>query len=68
MISDLEQLTTALRGVSGNDGSNAQKLANKIKSDPQVQRDLETNGCARIEDEEGRTFVVRRTHPSEVAV
>ena len=57
MISDLEKLVNALRGSPDKAESDAQKLAAKIKSDPQVRRDLETNGCARVQDEIGRTFV-----------
>lgn len=58
MVSDLEKLSSGLRGAR--DADEAEKLATKIKSDPQVQRDLNENGFARVTDDEGRSFVVRR--------
>jgi hypothetical protein len=68
MISDLEKLSSALRGTRDAEKDDAQKLATKIKSDPQVQRDLDRDGCARVTDDEGRTFVVRRKNAAAATV
>jgi hypothetical protein len=68
MISDLEKLVSALRGAPDTEEDDAHRLANKIKSDPQIQRDLEENGCARVTDDEGRTFVVKRKNVAAAAV
>ena len=69
MVSDLEKLTTALRNLPDKESSDdPQKLANKILSDPEIQRQLEANGYARVQDEAGRVFVVRRTNAAAVTV
>jgi hypothetical protein len=59
MISDLDKLSSGLKKRS-NQEDVAERLANKIKTDPQVQRDLDRDGRARVTDEDGRIFVVRR--------
>lgn len=69
MVSDLEKLATALRNLPNKECSgDPQKLADKILSDPDVQRELEAKGYARVQDEAGRTFVVRRTNAAAATV
>jgi hypothetical protein len=60
MVSDLEKLTCGLKAANSTAEDNAERLASKIKSDPQIHRDLDVNGQARIKDDAGRTFVVKR--------
>jgi hypothetical protein len=66
MVSDLEKLSSGLRGDNVKDG--AEKLAAKIKSDPQVRRDLDEKGFARIADDQGRSFVVKRKNAMAAAM
>jgi hypothetical protein len=60
MISNLEKLSSALRTMGNRQNDEARRLAEKIKSDPQIQADLAAGGLARVRDEAGRSFVVRR--------
>ena len=60
MISNLENLSSALRTTGEPKKDDAQELAERIKSDPQVQAELNLNGHARVTDSSGKTFVVRR--------
>lgn len=60
MISDLEKLSTGLTKGADQRPDEAQRLADKIKSDPQIQSDLARDGKAQVTDDAGRTFVVRR--------
>jgi hypothetical protein len=57
MISNLEKLSTALRTVGSPE---ARRLVEKIKSDPQIQDELAKTGSARVRDDAGRSFVVRK--------
>lgn len=60
MVSNLEGLSSSLRTVADSRNDEAQRLANKIKSDPRVQDELTRNGVAHVQDDAGKTFVVRR--------
>ena len=60
MISNLEKLSSALRTVVNPGNDEAQRLADKIKSDPQIQDELTRTGLAHVQDDAGRCFVVRR--------
>jgi hypothetical protein len=60
MISNLDKLSSALRTVGNPENDEARRLAEKIKSDPQIQDELTRTGLARVRDEAGRSFVVRR--------
>jgi hypothetical protein len=60
MVSNLEELSSSLRTVADSDNDEAQRLANKIKSDPRVQDELTRNGVAHVQDDAGKTFVVKR--------
>jgi hypothetical protein len=60
MISDLEKLSTGLTKGTDRRPDEAQRLADKIKSDPEIQRELARDGKATVTDNAGRTFVVRR--------
>lgn len=60
MISDLEKLSRGLTRSADRQPDEAHRLADKIKSDPQIQRELERDGQARVTGAAGRTFVVRR--------
>ena len=60
MISDLEKLSSALRTTGNPENDEAQRLAEKIKSDPGIQDELARNGLAHIQDDAGRNFVVTR--------
>ena len=60
MISNLEKLSSGLKKGANPQGDEAQRLATKIKSDPQIKRELDRDGQARVTDDAGRIFVVRR--------
>jgi len=60
MISDLEKLSTGLTKGTDRRPDEAQRLADKIKSDPEIQSELARDGRAQVTDDAGRTFVVRR--------
>jgi hypothetical protein len=60
MISDLEKLSTGLTKGTDRQPDEAQRLADRIKSDPEIQRELTRNGRAQITNDAGRTFVIRR--------
>ena len=60
MISNLEKLSSALRTTGEPEKDEAQELADRIKSDPEVQAELNRSGRARVTDSSGRAFVVRR--------
>ena len=60
MVSNLEKLSSALRTVGNLEKDEAQRLVEKIKSDPQIQDELRRSGLAHVRDDAGRSFVVRR--------
>jgi hypothetical protein len=60
MISNLEKLSSALRTLDTPGRSEARRLVEKIKSDPRIQAELARSGQAHVEDDAGRSFVVRR--------
>jgi hypothetical protein len=60
MISNLEKLSSALRTVGKPENEDAVRLAERIKSDPQIQDELNRTGEANVQDDAGRNFVVRR--------
>jgi hypothetical protein len=60
MISDLEKLSTGLTKGADRRPDEAQRLADRIKSDPKIQRELARDGQAQITNDAGRTFVIRR--------
>jgi hypothetical protein len=60
MISNLEKLSSTLRTLDNPGNSEARRLVEKIKSDPRIQDELAKNGQARVQDDAGRSFVVRR--------
>lgn len=66
MVSNLEKLSSALQTANNPAKDEARRLVEKIKSDPQIQQELASNGLARVHDDAGRGFVVRRRVP-EVA-
>jgi len=61
MISNFENLASALRAPSSPEDDAAELLTEKIKSDPRIQAELTETGQARVKDATGRCFVVRRT-------
>ena len=68
MISSLDNLSSALRTVTDPEEDDALFLAEKIKSDPQIQADLDRTGLARVQDRLGRTFVVKKRKTAAGAV
>jgi hypothetical protein len=60
MVSNLEKLSSALRTVGNPEKDEAQRLVEKIKSDPQIQDELRRSGLAHVRDDAGRGFVVKR--------
>jgi hypothetical protein len=61
MISNLEKLSSTLRTTTSDPKKDvAQELAERIKTDPEVQAELNRSGSARVTDSSGRTFVVKR--------
>jgi hypothetical protein len=60
MVSNLEKLSSGLKNGANPQAHEAQKLATKIKSDPQIRQELDRDGQARVTDDAGRIFVVKR--------
>jgi len=60
MVSDLENLSATLTKTSNCKTDEGEWLAEKIKSDPRIQSELERTGKADVQDDAGRSFVVRR--------
>lgn len=60
MISNLEKLSSALRTTGNPENIEAQRLVEKIRTDPQIQEELKNTGLAHVQDDAGRCFVVKR--------
>lgn len=67
MISNLEKLSSALRTLDNPGNKEARSLVEKIKSDPRIKDELARTGEARVRDDTGRSFVVRRRAAGAVA-